>query len=110
MNGLIIVNHLPIDNGNYNFMDDYDFILLTPQSTWIETYSEIEEVRRTVVEDVADDLIYYIQKQIYETDLEATEQWFLYETSCLLGQGKWAFMSYVDKFLEFIYMEDVKQW
>ena len=110
MDGLIVVNHLPLDNGDYDFMDTYDFVLLERYSTWKETYAEIEEVRRAVVEDLADELIYYIQKQIYETGLEAAEQWFLYETSCLLGQGKWAFMSYVDKFLEFIYVEDVKQW
>ena len=110
MGGLIIINHLPLDDGNYDFMDTYDFIALTPQPTWKETFQEIEEVRRAVVEDVADDLIYYIQKQIYETSLEAAEQWFLYETSCLLGQGKLAFMSYVDKFIEFIYVESVKQW
>lgn len=110
MDGLIVINHLPLDEGNYDFMDTYDFIALTPQLTWQETFQEIEEVRRAVVEDVADDLIYYIQKQIYETSLEAAEQWFLYETSCLLGQGKLAFMSYVDKFLEFIYVEGIKQW
>lgn len=110
MEGLIIINHLPIDEGNYDFMDNYNFMLLAPQPTWKDTFAEIEEVRRTVVEDVADELIYYIQKQIYETSLEAAEQWFLYETSCLLGEGKWAFMSYVDKYLEFIYVEDVKQW
>jgi|GEM_PF-5196330 len=110
MGGLIVINHLPLDNGDYDFMDTYDFITLDRRLPWIKTYAEIEEVRRTVVEDVADELIYYIQKQIYETSLEAAEQWFLYETSCLLGQGKWAFMSYVDKFLEFIYVEDVKQW
>lgn len=110
MDGLIVINHLPLDNGDYDFMDTYDFITLDRRLPWIKTYTEIEEVRRTVVEDVADELIYYIQKQIYETSLEAAEQWFLYETSCLLGQGKWAFMSYVDKFLEFIYVEDVKQW
>lgn len=110
MDGLIIINHLPLDDGNYDFMDTYDFITLERKLPWIKTYAEIEEVRRTVVEDVADELIYYIQKQIYETSLEAAEQWFLYGTSCLLGQGKWAFMSYVDKYLEFIYIEDVKQW
>lgn len=110
MDGLIVINHLSLDNGDYDFMDTYDFITLDRRLPWIETYAEIEEVRRTVVEDVADELIYYIQKQIYETVLEAAEQWFLYETSCLLGQGKRAFMSYVDKFLEFIYVEDVKQW
>lgn len=110
MDGLIVINHLPLDNGDYDFMDTYDFIALDRRLPWIKTYAEIEEVRRTVVEDVADELIYYIQKQIYETSLEAAEQWFLYETSCLLGQGKWAFMSYVDKYLEFIYIEDVKQW
>lgn len=110
MGGLIVINHLPLDNGDYDFMDTYDFITLDHRLPWIKTYAEIEEVRRTVVEDVADELIYYIQKQIYEMSLEAAEQWFLYETSCLLGQGKWAFMSYVDKFLEFIYVEDVKQW
>lgn len=110
MDGLIIINHLPLDDGNYDFMDTYDFITLTPQPTWKKTFAEIEEVRRAVVEDVADELIYYIQKQMYETSLEATEQWFLYETSCLLGQGKLAFMSYVDKFIEFIYVEGVKQW
>lgn len=110
MDGLIIINHLPLDDGSYNFMDTYDFIALERKPTWKETYAEIEEVRRTIVEDVADELIYYIQKQIYETSLEATEQWFLYETSCLLGQGKWAFMSDVDKYLEFIYVKDVKQW
>ena len=110
MDGLIIINHLPLDEGNYDFMDTYNFITLERKLPWIKTYAEIEEVRRTGVEDVADELIYYIQKQIYETSLEAAEQWFLYETSCLLGQGKWAFMSYVDKYLEFIYVKDVKQW
>ena len=110
MDGLIIINHLPIDDGNYDFMDKYNFILLERKSTWEETFAEIEEVHRAIIEDVADDLIYYIQKQIYETSLEAAEQWFLYETSCLLGQGKLAFMSYVDKYLEFIYVEDVKKW
>ena len=110
MDGLIVINHLPLDDGNYDFMDKYDFIILEHKSTWKETLVEIEEVRRAVVEDVADELIYYIQKQIYETSLEATEQWFLYETACLLGEGKLAFMSYVDKYLEFIYVKDVKQW
>ena len=110
MDGLIIINHLPIDDGNYDFMDKYDFITLDRRLPWIETFAEIEEVRRAVVEDVADDLIYYIQKQIYETSLEATEQWFLYETACLLGQGKLAFMSYVDKYIDIIYVEDVKKW
>ena len=110
MDGLIVINHLPLDEGNYDFMDTYDFITLERKLPWIKTYAEIEEVRRAVVEDIADELIYYIQKQIYETSLEATEQWFLYETACLLGEGKLAFMSYVDKHLEFIYVEDVKQW
>ena len=110
MDGLIVINHLPLDDGNYDFMDTYDFITLERKPTWKETLAEIEEVRRAVIEDVADELIYYIQKQIYETSLEATEQWFLYETACLLGKGKLAFMSYVDKYLEFIYVEDVKQW
>lgn len=110
MDGLIVINHLPLDEGNYDFMDTYDFIVLERKPVWKETFVEIEEVRRAVVEDVADELIYYIQKQIYETSLEATEQWFLYETACLLGEGKLAFMSYVDKYLEFIYVEDVKQW
>ena len=110
MDGLIIINHLPLDDGNYDFMDKYDFITIERKPTWKETLAEIEEVRRAVVEDVVDELIYYIQKQIYETNLEATEQWFLYETSCLLGKGKLAFMSYVDKYLEFIYVKDVKQW
>lgn len=110
MDGLIIINHLPLDDGNYDFMDTYDFITFERKQTWKETFAEIEEVRRAVVEDVADELIYYIQKQMYETSLEATEQWFLYETSCLLGESKLAFMSYVDKYLEFIYVEDVKQW
>ena len=110
MDGLIVINHLPLDDGNYNFMDTYDFITLDHKLPCIKTYAEIEEVRRAVVEDVADELIYYIQKQIYETSLEPTEQWFLYETACLLGKGKLAFMSYVDKYLEFIYVEDVKQW
>lgn len=110
MDGLIVINHLPLDDGNYDFMDTYDFITLDHKLPCIKTYAEIEEVRRAVVEDVADELIYYIQKQIYETSLETTEQWFLYETACLLGKGKLAFMSYVDKYLEFIYVEDVKQW
>ena len=110
MDGLIVINHLPLDDGNYDFMDTYDFITLDHKLPYIKTYAEIEEVRRAVVEDVADELIYYIQKQIYETNLEATEQWFLYETACLLGEGKLAFMSYVDKYLEFIYVKDVKQW
>ena len=110
MDGLIVINHLPLDDGNYDFMDTYDFITLEHKLPRIKTYAEIEEVRRAVVEDVADELIYYIQKQMYETSLEATEQWFLYETACLLGEGKLAFMSYVDKYLEFIYVEDVKQW
>lgn len=110
MDGLIVINHLPLDDGNYDFMDTYDFITLDHKLPCIKTYVEIEEVRRAVVEDVADELIYYIQKQMYETNLEATEQWFLYETACLLGEGKLAFMSYVDKYLEFIYVEDVKQW
>ena len=110
MDGLIVINHLPLNDGNYDFMDTYDFITLNHKLPCIKTYAEIEEVRRAVVEDVADELIYYIQKQMYETSLEATEQWFLYETSCLLGKGKLAFMSYVDKYLEFIYVEDVKQW
>ena len=110
MDGLIVINHLPLDDGNYDFMDTYDFIILDHKLPCIKTYAEIEEVRRAVVEDVADELIYYIQKQIYETNLEATEQWFLYETACLLGEGKLAFMSYVDKYLEFIYVKDVKQW
>lgn len=110
MDGLIVINHLPLDDGNYDFMDTYDFITLDHKLPCIKTYAEIEEVRRAVVEDVADELIYYIQKQMYETSLEATEQWFLYETSCLLSEGKLAFMSYVDKYLEFIYVEDVKQW
>lgn len=110
MDGLIVINHLPLDDGNYDFMDTYDFITLERKLPWIKTYAEIEEVRRAVVEDVADELIYYIQKQMYETSLEATEQWFLYETTCLLGEGKLVFMSYVDKYLEFIYVEDVKQW
>ena len=81
MDGLIIINHLPLDDGNYDFMDKYDFIILERKPTWKETLTEIEEVRRAVVEDIADELIYYIQKQMYETSLEATEQWFLYETS-----------------------------
>lgn len=110
MNGLIVINHLPLDEGNYDFMDTYDFIALERKLTWKETFAEIEEVRRAVIEDVADELIYYIQKQMYETSLEATEQWFLYETACLLGEGKLAFMSYVDKYFEFIYVENVKQW
>ena len=110
MDGLIIINHLPLDDGNYDFMDTYDFITLERKLPWIKTFAEIEEVRRTVVEDVADELIYYIQKQMYETSLEATEQWFLYETACLLGQGKLAFMSYVDKYVDIIYVEDVKKW
>ena len=110
MDGLIVINHLPIDDGNYDFMDKYNFILLERKSTWKETFAEIEEVHRAIIEDVADDLIYYIQKQIYETSLEATEQWFLYETSCLLGQGKLAFMSYVDKYIDIIYVEHVKKW
>ena len=110
MDGLIVINHLPLDDGNYDFMDTYDFITLNHKLPCIKTYAEIEEVRRAVVEDVADELIYYIQKQIYETNLEATEHWFLYETACLLGEGKLAFMSYVDKYLVFIYVKDVKQW
>ena len=110
MDGLIVINHLPLDDGNYDFMNTYDFITLDHKLACIKTYAEIEEVRRAVVEDVADELIYYIQKQMYETSLEATEQWFLYETACLLGEGKLAFMSYVDKYLEFIYVKDVKQW
>ena len=110
MDGLIIINHLPLTDGNYDFMDKYDFVLLEHKSTWKETFGEIEEVRRATVENLADELIYYIQKQIYETSLEATEQWFLYETACLLGQGKTAFMSYVDSYVEFIYVEDVKKW
>lgn len=88
MDGLIVINHLPLDDGNYDFMDTYDFITLDHKLTCIKTYAEIEEVRRAVVEDVADELIYYIQKQMYETSLEATEQWFLYETSCLLPLRK----------------------
>lgn len=110
MDGLIVINYLPLDDSKYDFMDTYDFITLDHKLPCIKTYAEIEEVRRAVVEDVADELIYYIQKQMYETNLEATEQWFLYETACLLGEGKLAFMSYVDKYLEFIYVEDIKQW
>ena len=52
MDGLIIINHLPLDEGNYDFMDTYGFITLTPKLTWQETFQEIEEVRRAVVEDV----------------------------------------------------------
>ena len=60
MDGLIVINHLPLDDGNYDFMDKYDFITLERKPTWKETLAEIEEVRRAVIEDVADELIYYI--------------------------------------------------
>ena len=60
MDGLIVINHLPLDDGNYDFMDTYDFITLDHKLPCIKTYAEIEEVRRAVVEDVADELIYYI--------------------------------------------------
>lgn len=60
--------------------------------------------------ECADYLIQYLQEKLYEIGLEATEQWYLYETHILLGKGRDVFIDYISGEVDMWYTKDIVEY
>lgn len=89
MKAVIFHNRLHLEN-NYSWLPADRVILIDDNAL-----SDISSDYYDYCAECADYLIQYLQEELYETGLEATEQWYLYETHILLGKGRDIFIDYI---------------
>lgn len=99
MTGYIFHNRLHLEN-NYSWLPGDRIIITEDFNTALTEYYDY-------CAECADYLIQYLQEELYETGLEATEQWYLYETHILLGMGRDAFIDYIDGDVDMWYTKDI---